>query len=301
MIKIEKMSKKFQDKKVLQDINVVIPSGCVYGLIGPNGSGKTTLLRLLSGILKPDEGSITFDGEEVYENDEMKKQILLISDEPHYFNNATMKDMKLFYQTFYKTFDEDTYQRYLNVFSLDEKRMIRNFSKGMKRQAMICIALAIAPKYLFLDEAFDGLDPIMRLTFKQAIAQTISDNEMTVIISSHNLRELEDICDYFGIVENNRIVTSGLIDEEKMKIHKVQLAFMKEIKEEDFASLEILSIQIHSKVVNLVVKGDQDVIDQQLEQLQPVMKEYLSVNLEEIFIYEMQRKGYGVYEKPTNK
>ena len=296
MIEICNLNKSFQDKMVLKNVTATIPSGCVYGLIGPNGSGKTTLLRMIAGILKQDEGSILVDGEEVYENVEVKKEILLISDEPHYFNHATMKDMKEFYKTFY-SFDEDTYQRYLNVFSLDEKRMIRNFTKGMKRQAMICIALAISPKYLLLDEAFDGLDPIMRLTFKQAIVKELSDKKMTVIISSHNLRELEDICDYFGIVEDYAISTSGMIEEQKSMIHKVQLAFTCEANEEMFKDFDILSLQIHSRVVNMVVKGNQDTISKQLDTLNPVMKEFLSVNLEEIFIYEMQRKGYGVYEQ----
>lgn len=297
MIKLENVSKSFQDKKVLNKVNVVIPDNCIYGLIGANGSGKTTLLRLLSGILKADEGKILIDDQEVYENVEVKTKILLISDEPHYFNHATMKDMKSFYKTFYKNFDDDCYQKYLNIFALDEKRLIRNFSKGMKRQAMICIALAIGPRYLFLDEAFDGLDPIMRLTFKQAIAQTLSEKAMTVIISSHNLRELEDICDYFGIVEDKQIIASGVIEDEKNKIHKIQLAFKQEMKPQAFEGLELLAIQIHSRVVNLVVKGEIAMIDEYLNQLQPVMKEYLNVNLEELFIYEMLRKGYGVYEK----
>ena len=166
----------------------------------------------------------------------------------------------------------------------------------MKRQAFIAIARAIAPKYLFLDEAFDGLDPIMRLTFKRAIMEMIEEKEMTVIISSHNLREMEDICDSFGILENGNISTSGDLDTTKDNIHKIQLAFPKEKEKEDFAQLDLLSIHIQSKVVNLVAKGNIDKIQNYLKTMNPLMMEILPVNLEEIFIYEMERKGYGLYE-----
>lgn len=296
MIKLRSLTKKFGSSLILGDVNVEIPAGSVYGLIGPNGAGKSTLLRIMSGIMKPDIGCVLIDEERVYENPEVKKDILLISDDPFYFFNATIKDMKEFYKTWYPNFSDEIYYKYCKIFALDENKPMKNFSKGMKRQAFIVLALAIAPKYLFLDEAFDGLDPIMRLTFKRAITKLIEEKEMTVIISSHNLRELEDICDSFGILENGVISTSGDIDETKDNIHKIQLAFKQEMTKEDFKDLDLLSIQIQSRVVNIVVKGDIEKIKNYLNTMEPLMLEVLNVNLEEVFIYEMERKGYGVYE-----
>lgn len=295
MIKIRSLTKQYGTQLVLGDVNIEIPNGSVFGLLGPNGAGKSTLLRIMSGIIKPEIGGVFIDDEKVYDNPQIKKDILLISDDPFYFFNATIEDMKEFYRLWYPNFDDAVYKKFLKIFGLDEHKSMKNFSKGMKRQSFIVLALAIAPKYLFLDEAFDGLDPIMRLTFKRAITQMIEDKEMTVIISSHNLRELEDICDQFGILENGMISTSGDIDKTKDNIHKIQLAFSSEKTNADFKELDLLSIHIQSRVVNLVVKGNISKISNYLETMEPLMMEILNVNLEEIFIYEMERKGYGIY------
>lgn len=297
MLKIRSLTKKFKDKTVLMDTNLDIPKGSVFGLIGPNGSGKSTLLKIMAGIMQPDLGCVCIDQEKVYDNPAAKKDILLISDDPFYFLHATLKDMKEFYRVWYPTLDEAVYDTYRKVFQLDENKPIKNFSKGMKRQAFIVLALAIAPKYLYLDEAFDGLDPVMRLTFKRAIAKLIEEKEITVVISSHNLRELEDICDTFGILEDCAIRTAGNIADTKDNIHKIQLAFQEEKKEEDFQELDLLSIHVQSRVVNLVVKGDIEKICNYLQTMEPLMLEVLNVNLEEIFIYEMEKKGYGVYDE----
>ncbi|MEF2782326.1 MAG: ABC transporter ATP-binding protein [Clostridium sp.] len=296
MLKIRSLTKKYKDKVVLLDMNLDIKNGSVFGLIGPNGSGKSTLLRIMAGISKPDVGCVCINEEKVYDNPDVKKDILLISDDPFYFFNASLKDMKEFYRLWYPNLDESIYEKYRSIFSLDENKPLKNFSKGMKRQSFIVLALAISPKYLFLDEAFDGLDPVMRLTFKRAISKLIEEKEMTVIISSHNLRELEDICDTYGILEDNKIYTSGYIDDAKENIHKIQLAFPNEKTKEDFKELDVLSIHIQSRVVNLVVKGDIIKIKNYLQTMEPLMMEVLKVNLEEIFVYEMEKKGYGVYE-----
>ena len=296
MLKIRSLTQKYKDKVVLLDMNLDIKNGSVFGLIGPNGSGKSTLLRIMAGISKPDVGCVCINEEKVYDNPDVKKDILLISDDPFYFFNASLKDMKEFYRLWYPNLDESIYEKYRSIFSLDENKPLKNFSKGMKRQSFIVLALAISPKYLFLDEAFDGLDPVMRLTFKRAISKLIEEKEMTVIISSHNLRELEDICDTYGILEDNKIYTSGYIDDAKENIHKIQLAFPNEKTKEDFKELDVLSIHIQSRVVNLVVKGDIIKIKNYLQTMEPLMMEVLKVNLEEIFVYEMEKKGYGVYE-----
>ena len=176
---------------------------------------------------------------------------------------------------------------------MNDREPMKNFSKGMKRQAFIALALAISPRYLLLDEAFDGLDPVMRLTFKRAIGELVEKKAITVIISSHNLRELEDICDTFGILEDGKVTTAGYVDEATDNVHKIQLAFHEEKKAEDFADLDILSIQIQSRVVNMVVKGNIDKINNYLDTMNPLMREVLDVNLEELFLYEMKKKGYG--------
>lgn len=296
MLKVRSVTKKFQDNVVLSDVNLDIPQGSVFGLIGPNGAGKSTLLKILSGIIKPELGSVLLNDEPVYDHAQVKKEILLLSDEPFYFYNASIAEMKEFYKTWYISFDEAIYNHYIQVFQLDEKKPMKNFSKGMKRQAFIAIALAISPKYLLLDEAFDGLDPMMRLIFKQAIAALLENKEITVIISSHNLHELEDICDTFGILENGQVNTSGYIDEAKENIHKIQIAFSQEMHEDDFKELDLLSLHIQSRVVNMVVKGNIEKISNYLDSMQPLMKEVLDVNLEELFLYEMKQKGYGEYE-----
>lgn len=296
MLKIRSLTKKFQDKIVLSDVNLDIKEGSVFGLIGPNGAGKSTLLKIMAGIIKADLGSVLLDNEQIYDHPNVKKDILLLSDEPFFFFKASIQDMKEFYMSWYPDFDEEVYRHYIEVFGLDERKPMKNFSKGMKRQSFIAIALAISPRYLLLDEAFDGLDPMMRFTFKQAIAQLLENKEITVIISSHNLRELEDICDTFGILQNGQVNTAGYIDEVKGNIHKIQLAFENEMCEEDFKDLDLLSLQLHSRVVNMVVRGNIEKISNYLDSMHPLMKEVLDVNLEEVFLYEMKQKGYGDYE-----
>lgn len=266
MIEIKDVMKSFENKNVLNHLNVTISSG-----------------------------SILFDGKDVYENPDVKKDILFISDDPYYFHFATIDEMKDFYLTFYPQFNLETYQHYVDLFRLPQNKPLKDYSKGMKRQAMFALALAIAPKYLLLDEAFDGLDPVMRLAFKKAINQMIDEN-MTVIISSHNLRELEDICDSFGILDNGCMTTSGDLYDIKDHIHKIQLAFKEELNKEEFSHLDVLSFHKQSRVINMVVKGDIEKIKDYLRMFNPIMLEVLPVNLEEIFIYEMERKGYGVYD-----
>lgn len=296
MIELSNINKAFGQKTVLKQLNLTIPTGSIFGLIGPNGAGKSTLLYLLNGISQADSGSIRYDGQEVYENTAVKKDILLISDDPYFFPHATITAMCDFYKTWYPSFNEDDLYKYTDFFSLPLNKPIKDFSKGMKRQTMLAIALAIAPKYLLLDEAFDGLDPVMRLTFKRAITALIENKDMTVIISSHNLRELEDICDYFGILDDGMIATSGDLYEAKDHIHKIQLAFKDELDRDRFDHLDLLSFKKQSRVINMVVKGDIEDIKTYLYSLNPLMLEVLPVNLEEIFIYEMERKGYGIYE-----
>lgn len=290
MLKTRVLRKAYGDYVVLDELNMEIEDGCVYGLIGSNGAGKSTLLRIIAGIMKPDLGCVTIDDISIYENPDGKRQVLLISDDPYYFFNATLRDMKKFYKISYPQLDEAVYERLLKVFGLDDKVPLMRYSKGMKRQAFLILGLAIAPRYLLLDEAFDGLDAHIRLLFKKEITTRIEEKQMTVIISSHNLRELETVCDSFGFLEDGKLLTGGLMGDALDQIHKIQLAFSTPVDTDCFASLSCLSIRIQSKIVNLIVKGELASIQKTLAALKPVMMESLPVTLEELFIYEMEQK-----------
>ena len=297
MLNIRCVSKKLGDNQVLDQVNLELKAGSVFGLVGPNGAGKSTLLRMIAGVYREDSGVITWNNEPVFDHPAVKQEILFISDEPFYFYNASIRDMKPFYQRCYPSFNEDAYAHYLEQFGLDEKRPMSQFSKGMKRQAFIIFALAIRPRLLLLDEIFDGLDPMMRLMFQRALAQCVQENQMTVIISSHNIRELEDICDAFGILDERHMITSGDIESVKGNVHAIQLAFAKEVDRSLFSHLDVLSIRVESRFVKVVVKGNVEKIVNYLRSLDPVILEVQDVSLEEVFLYEMEQKGYGVYEQ----
>lgn len=295
MLEIKEISKSLGGNSVLKHCSLKIEDGKVFGLVGINGAGKSTLLRCIAGIFSVDEGVICIDGEPVYENEAIKKQMLFISDDPYYPINATVQSIKQFYQTFYD-WNEDRFQRYLQIFDLPLDKPIHNFSKGMKRQVFILISLAIMPKYLILDESFDGLDPLMRLNFKKALTEMLEDKEMTVLISSHSLRELEDICDTFGILENGSIQTSGDLETSKNSIHKIQLAFKDEIDLELFKALDVLYLKKISRIITLVVRGEREEIEQYLNLLNPVLMDVLKISFEELFIYESMKKDGSDYE-----
>lgn len=294
MIEFQHVYKFLGKKQVMQDVNVTIPDGTVFGLIGANGSGKSTFLRLLSGIYQCDGGKILLDQEHIFDNRRCKKQILFISDEPFQFFRSTLADMKRFYSQWYKI-DEDRYREYLTMFHLDEHKPLHNFSKGMKRQAFILLGLAASPRYLLLDEAFDGLDPMIRRYFKQVIAERIADKSMSVIISSHDLKEVQDFCDSFAMIENGTVSTSGEMNDALANIHHIQMAFHEEVKAEWFDQLDVITMQIRSKVVKLYVRGDEEKIRSYLKTLHPLVLELLPVQLEEMFIQSV------IHQKEVNR
>ena len=282
--------KSFNDKKVLDNLNISIEDGTVFGLIGINGAGKSTLLRLISGVYSQDLGIVEVGGECVFENEKIKKDIIYVSDDPYFPFSSTIKSLKVFYSSFYNL-NEDLYQKYLSMFNLKENALISSFSKGMKRQISLLFAMAISPKYLLLDECFDGLDPLVRLIFKKALTELIQDKKITVIISSHNLKELEDICDSFGILENGQISTYGDLIDSKTNINKYQLAYSEEKTKDDFKDYNLMSIEISGRVVSLVIKGNKEEIMAKLEKSNPLFIDVLPVNFEELFIYEMEARN----------
>ncbi|MBR3693078.1 MAG: ABC transporter ATP-binding protein [Erysipelotrichales bacterium] len=295
MIQLRTVTKAFQSRKVLDELSLTIPKGSVFGLVGPNGSGKSTLLRLLCGVYRLDGGFITYDDQPVYDNVDMKGKIFFVADDPYFFMNSTMAEMKKFYQLFYPNFDEEFYKELIKQFTVSENMKISSMSKGMKRQVILILALAIRPEYLFLDEAFDGLDPMMRLTLKRIISEEIEARNMTVIISSHNLRELEDICDYMGILNNGKILSSGSISEMKSSLMKLQVGIKNGVDTALLDTLDVISKTTTGSVTTLVVRNTKEEADAVILPMNPILYEEIPLKLEEIFVYEMEANGYGTY------
>ncbi|MBR3228415.1 MAG: ABC transporter ATP-binding protein [Erysipelotrichaceae bacterium] len=285
MLKINNISKGFGETEVLKDLNLEINESSIFGLVGVNGAGKSTLLRCINGIYKPETGSIEFEGRDTYEDVEVRKEIFFANDEPYYPLASTLKSLKEFYSSYYDL-DEEIYHRTLKEFGLDENKQISSFSKGMKRQALLLFALSVRPKLLLLDEAFDGLDPLVRHKLKKSLYDFIEDNGSIVIISSHNLKELEDICDSFGILENGHISTYGDLLESKQNINKYQVAFRETVNESIFDSFNVIQMNKEGSVYSLVIKGNREEIMEELRKYDPVVLDCLSVNFEELFIYE---------------
>lgn len=290
MLKVRMLRKSLQNQLVLNQLDMDVQDGCVYGLIGPNGAGKSTLLRVIAGVYQPDLGCVTIDDQKISGDPEKNTDILLIGDEPYYFRHASLRDMKGFYQITHPNIDEAYYHHLVKQFQLDDTLPLEKYSKGMKRQAFLILGLCASPRYLLLDEAFDGLDPHMRMLFKKEIGMRLEEKMMSVIISSHNLKEMEELCDCFGILEDGRLITSGSMQERLSEVHRFQLAFKEVPQPEAFADLALLSISLDSRIVNLVAEGEEAQIRAQLKRLSPLMMEVLPVSLEEVFVYVMKQR-----------
>ena len=294
MIEAVNLTKRFDDIVAVDHINATIKDGCVFGLIGTNGAGKSTFLRLVSGILKPEEGHVTIDGHEVFENTEAKRRFFYISDEQFFFNNATPGEMLNYYRKIYPRFDEARFHKLMESFGLNEKRKINTFSKGMKKQVSVICGVCAGTDYLFCDETFDGLDPVMRQAVKSIFANDMEERHLTPIIASHNLRELEDICDHVGLLHKGGILLSRDLDEMKMKIHKVQCVLQPGMEPEDLVGLTILKTERRGKLLTLTVRGDLSMIEYIMQNANPIFYETIPLSLEEIFISETEVVGYDV-------
>lgn len=290
MIKIENVTKSFDDLTVLENLSLEIPKGAAYGLLGTNGAGKSTLLRLLAGIYKVDGGSITVGGQQVWDNAAVKQRLLLVSDETSQFNNLTLKQMRKFYKTFYPTFSDDTFKQLHGVIGLPIDKKLSGFSKGMKRQAAMICGIAVSPDYLLLDEAFDGLDPTMRSAMKKMLVNAMCDKEMTIVMSSHNLKEVEAFCDTVGVLHEGKMLFSRALDELKGSVHKVQCSFGSVPEKSEFPDLDVLLIEQSCGMVNLIVRGNADETVKIIGAKAPC--ELIPLSLEEIFVYEMEALNY---------
>ncbi len=288
MIKINGLSHSLGDNLVLSDVNLQIPDGTIMGLVGINGAGKSTLLRLLAGVYFANEGVIEYDGNSP-EDEKTREDIFFLPDDPYFTNTSTVKSILNMYKQFYPTLSMDTYSSLINTFKLDENKPLRAFSKGMRRQAYIAIALSIKPKYLLLDEAFDGLDPLSRKRVKDEMIKMVEENGSTVIISSHSLRELEDFCDMYVIIDNKTVSSSGDIAEKTNKYCKFMLAFNDSIPNDIFNDLLCVSVTKSERFVTGVFEGDENEIKKALLSLHPVAIEQLPVDFEEAFISEVSK------------
>lgn len=289
MISVTNLSKSFGVKKVYENADITVESGSICGLVGINGAGKSTLLRILSGVMNADGGTVLIDGENVYDNENVKSKIFFLPDEPYFDTNITGVKLAALYKTFYQ-FDDQIFQSYTKRFSLDLDKPIRNFSKGMKRQVFIAAALACKPLYLFLDEAFDGLDPLARLEFKRGLIK-LQESGCTVIIASHSLRELEDICDSFILIDNTKVKVSGSIATALENIFKLQLAFNENITSAELP-FEIINCEVSGRVMTVVVRGDKQEVKTKLSELNPIIMEEIPMDFEDMFIEEVQERGY---------
>ena len=289
MIRINNLSHKLGGTRVLDNVNLTVPEGTIMGLVGINGAGKSTLLRLLSGVYLPDEGSIDFDGASP-SSEETRRDVFFLPDDPYFTHQTTIKSMLALYKAMYSV-DEERYKRLISLFGLDEKKPLRNFSKGMRRQAYIAIALAIRPKYLFLDEAFDGLDPLARQKVKEELAAMADEDNATVIISSHSLRELEDFCDKYTVIDRLTVSSSGDISDRVEQYCKFMLAFADGFSEDMLRDLPVVSMTASGKFVRAVFEGDRNEIEQKLLALSPTVIEEMNVDFEEVFISEVSREG----------
>ena len=291
MIEIKNLTHHLGGRVILSDVNLKVNDGSVMGLVGINGAGKTTLLRLLSGVYVPDAGSITYDGVPVSE-EEARQGLFFLPDDPYYTIYTTGHSLYKMYSVFYPAMDWLVFEKYMDEFKLDPNKPIRNFSKGMKRQLYIALALAVKPKYLLLDEAFDGLDPLARLSFKKAINHAVEENGTTVIISSHSLRELEDFCDSYALIDNMTVASSGDIAERVSRFCKFQLAFINEISDDAFAGIPVVSMEKTGRFVRLVLEGREEEMKSLLETLDPAVIEQMPMDFEEMFIHEVEGRGY---------
>ena len=294
MIEAKNLTKRFEQIVAVDHINATIKDGSVFGLIGTNGAGKSTFLRMASGVLKPDEGSITIDGEPVFENTRVKSRFFYISDDQFFFNNATPDEMMSFYMTVYPKFDKMRYIHLMESFDLERKRKINTFSKGMKKQVSVICGVCAGTDYLFCDETFDGLDPVMRQAVKSIFVGDMQERNLTPIIASHNLRELEDICDHVGLLHKGGILLSKDLDDMKLNIHKIQCVLEPGMEPEDLVALDKVKIERRGSLCTLTVRGTREEVEALMADYHPVFAEIIPLSLEEIFISETEVAGYDI-------
>ena len=294
MIIATNISKKFDKVEAVVDITAEIKESQVFGLIGTNGAGKSTFLRMISGVIKPDIGTVTIDGLDVFENEQAKREFFYISDDQFFFLNANPIDMANYYKNIFRQFNLVKFNDLMKKFDLPQNRKIRTYSKGMKKQLSVILGISANTKYILCDETFDGLDPVMRQAVKSIFASEIESRGLTPIIASHNLREIEDICEHIGLLHKGGMLVSSELDALKLKIYKLQCIFTSPVSENFFDGLDIVSQNNRSSLYTLTIRGELHEIKDKIESLNPTFYEIIPLTLEEIFITETEAKGYDI-------
>ena len=288
MLVMKNVTKSFDGFKALDNLNLTVPKGAIYGLVGPNGAGKSTAIRILTGVYRPTEGTVSMEDQPIYENPDIKTRIGYIPDDIFYFPSATLEDMRKYYRGMYPSFDDALFDRLYEVFNLPKKSPIRRFSKGMQKQAAFHLAICCRPDVLILDEPVDGLDPVMRRQVWSLILSDVAQHETTVLISSHNLRELEDICDHVGIMNHGKMLLERSLADMQGNIVKLQI--VGDIPE----GLEILHESASGRLQTIIVRGTAKQVEEAVKPVNPTYYDILPLSLEEIFIYELGGVNYEV-------
>ncbi|MED3622600.1 ABC transporter ATP-binding protein [Neobacillus thermocopriae] len=294
MIEMKNVTKSFDRLTAIENVNLHIHKGSIYGLIGSNGAGKTTIIKLLAGIYLQEKGEVMIDGQPVFENVRLKQKLFYIPDQPYFFSQYTTKQMARFYRNCYPTWDEERFQNLINAFEVDINKKIQTFSKGWQRQIAFILAFSVKPEILILDEPMDGLDPVVRRKVKNLMIHDVAEREMTILISSHNLREIEDICDHIGVIHKGTLIMQKELDELKSNVHKVQIAYKDGVPEQLLNKLNPLHSEKRGSVHLLIIRGEEEIIAKHIRQTNPVIFDLLPLTLEEIFIYEMGDIGYAI-------
>lgn len=295
MIELSGVNKHFAALEALHDVGLTVRRGSIYGLVGSNGAGKTTLLKVLAGIYRQDSGQVMIDSQPVYENNAIKARMVFIPDNPYYFANYTIKDMAAYYARIYPSWDQERYEKLQRVFNLDVNRPCKKLSKGMQRQVAFWLGLSLKPELMILDEPLDGLDPVMRQKVRNLLIQDVAERDMSVLISSHNLRDLEDICDHIGILHKGKMLLEKDLDDLKSGIHKIQLAFSSEVPPLLLQEIPALYHERRGSVLILIVRGAYEETMERMQGYKPAILDVLPLTLEEIFIYEMGVNGYEIH------
>ncbi|MCL1902847.1 MAG: ABC transporter ATP-binding protein [Oscillospiraceae bacterium] len=291
MIQITNIVKKFDAFTALDGVTLTIPTGTAYGLIGSNGAGKSTLLRLLSGVYNADGGEITIDEQKIYDNAATKAKLFFVNDETIQYHTYTLKELSNMYKLFYDNYSDTVFEELRNVLQLPVDKKLSSFSKGMKRQSALIFGIACKTEYLFLDEVFDGLDPTMRIVVKKMLADTIKTEGLTVILSSHNLKEIDELCDSAGLIHKGNLVFNRQLGDIKGNIHKIQTAF-DDPDSVDLSDIEILQKSQTGSVIHLIVKGEPEELRAKINARSPKILDILPLSLEEVFIHELEVLGY---------
>ena len=295
MLQANKVVKTFEGFRALDEATLTVPKGSVYGLVGPNGAGKSTIIRHFTGVYRPDSGELTVDGQPIYENDEVKRRLCVIPDDWYYFPQWSIRDMAQLYEGMYPNFNRERYEKMKQVFPLDDKQMIRRMSKGMQKQAAFWLTMCCMPEFLILDEPVDGLDPVMRRQVWSLLLGDVAERGTTVLVSSHNLRELEDVCDHVGIMNKGKVLLERSLSDLQDNIVKLQVAFA----DGEVSLPEDMDVVHHEhigRVHTYIVRGSREELLARVAALQPILLEAIPLTLEEIFIYELGGADYAVHE-----